>query len=320
MTVRLGFGCAPILGRIGRKASLRALALAYEQGITHFDVARSYGFGEAEQLLGEFLAGKRGGVTVTSKFGVVPPRNTRVLSFAKSVARASLAKLPAGQRVLRACSRAALAGHRYDVPYAQACLEHSLLQLRTDHIDYYLIHDPADAFVVSDELLAFLERARTQGKIGQWGVTGDAPDILRAPGASHAAIFQREANLTRIDQLALEPMDMQGAPGLRTRFLTRPYAGAPAALAAFAARDAVRDAARALGFCHLRPHELSMFFAFSLAGPSGAVIASMFSPRHLVENVQLWQAYQRAGLRGEALAGAILQREAPSVAPAGALP
>ncbi|MFX6040902.1 aldo/keto reductase, partial [Acinetobacter baumannii] len=56
---RLGFGCAPMLGRVGRKDSLRALAIAYDNGIRHFDVARSYGFGEAEALLGEFLAGKR---------------------------------------------------------------------------------------------------------------------------------------------------------------------------------------------------------------------------------------------------------------------
>ena len=48
----LGFGCAPILGRVGERESVAALDHAYARGVRHFDVARSYGWGEAEGLLG----------------------------------------------------------------------------------------------------------------------------------------------------------------------------------------------------------------------------------------------------------------------------
>ena len=43
----LGFGCAPILGSVGAKTATRAIDCAIDCGITHFDLARSYGYGEA---------------------------------------------------------------------------------------------------------------------------------------------------------------------------------------------------------------------------------------------------------------------------------
>jgi aryl-alcohol dehydrogenase-like predicted oxidoreductase len=55
----LGFGCSAVLGRAGRRASLAALGAAYEAGITFYDTARSYGYGESEALLGEFLRGRQ---------------------------------------------------------------------------------------------------------------------------------------------------------------------------------------------------------------------------------------------------------------------
>ena len=54
---QVGFGCSALLGRTGRTESLRALAAAWDEGIRFFDIARSYGYGEAEALLGEFLQG-----------------------------------------------------------------------------------------------------------------------------------------------------------------------------------------------------------------------------------------------------------------------
>ena len=56
---RLGFGCAPVMGKVGRRQALDAMACAFELGVTHFDIARSYGFGDAEAVLGEFVRGRR---------------------------------------------------------------------------------------------------------------------------------------------------------------------------------------------------------------------------------------------------------------------
>ena len=66
----LGFGCAPILGAVGAKTAQRALGCALDEGINHFDVARSYGYGEAEAFLGKFFKGRRDEVVIASKFGI----------------------------------------------------------------------------------------------------------------------------------------------------------------------------------------------------------------------------------------------------------
>jgi len=55
----LGFGCAPILGSKNYKISKKAIELAMENGINHFDLARSYGYGEAENFVGKLIKGKR---------------------------------------------------------------------------------------------------------------------------------------------------------------------------------------------------------------------------------------------------------------------
>ena len=302
---RLGFGCAPMLGRVGRKESLRALAIAYDNGIRHFDVARSYGFGEAEALLGEFLAGKRQHVTVTSKFGVVPPRNTRALSLAKSLARGWIKRMPGGRRMVHAASRVALSQRNYEVGYARACLEQSLRQLRSERIDYYLIHEPHSPEVLSDELHRFLDDAQREGKIGQWGVTIDSPEIMATPLAQQAPAWLFEANLNVLDRLHA------GMGAGRQRFLSRPYGGGPDSLAAGPASRPVRDAVSELGLADLTEQELAMHFALSLAGEHGIVVTSMFSEQHIRQNMALLERYRALGERGRALAPTILGGGSP---------
>ena len=56
MTARLGFGCSGLMARLDRAQSEALLVAAYEAGIRWFDVARSYGYGEAEGVVGRFLA------------------------------------------------------------------------------------------------------------------------------------------------------------------------------------------------------------------------------------------------------------------------
>src|SRR3954447_9867374 len=59
-------------GSLDRSSSLRLLETAFDAGITHFDVARSYGYYEAEPVLGEMIIARRDQVTM-SKAGILPP-------------------------------------------------------------------------------------------------------------------------------------------------------------------------------------------------------------------------------------------------------
>lgn len=67
----LGFGCAPIIGARGPKECKKMIRLALELGINHFDLARSYGFGEAEKFVGLMLSKQRDRLVIASKFGIV---------------------------------------------------------------------------------------------------------------------------------------------------------------------------------------------------------------------------------------------------------
>ena len=58
------------MGRVGRKKSLYAMEQAYESGVTYYDTARSYGYGEAEKILGYFSKDKRDKIIITTKFGI----------------------------------------------------------------------------------------------------------------------------------------------------------------------------------------------------------------------------------------------------------
>src|SRR5438105_7640592 len=96
----IGYGCSQLMARTGRAESIRLLEAAFDAGITHFDVARSYGYGEAESALGAFLAGRRDQVTVTTKLGLGPPRGSGLLKVAKVAARAAVAAAPPLGRVI----------------------------------------------------------------------------------------------------------------------------------------------------------------------------------------------------------------------------
>lgn len=74
----VGFGCNSILSE-GRSKALRLLATAFDAGVRHFDIARSYGTGEAEGILGAFLKNRRSQVTITTKFGIQPVTQTMLM-------------------------------------------------------------------------------------------------------------------------------------------------------------------------------------------------------------------------------------------------
>lgn len=164
----LGFGYASLGGRRGRSESLRLLEAAYDAGITHFDVARSYGYGENESILGDFTSTKRDKVTITTKFGILPARRPAGLKAAKSIAKKLVALNPGMRRVLnqRAAKRAAkvYAGGHFTVQDAKSSLESSLQELRTDYIDILLLHECKPKDLDSNELLEFLKACVEEGK------------------------------------------------------------------------------------------------------------------------------------------------------------
>lgn len=169
-----GFGTAHLMGRIGRRESTRLVHAALDSGITHFDTARLYGLGDAEQMLGEALRG-RPDVTVYTKVGLGHPDHSRlragVHATARPVARARARLLRLRTEtpgpVLRAERHT-----KFSLGYVRASVETSLRLLRRDALDGLLLHEVTSADT-HPELIELLDALVRQGKVRRFGVASE---------------------------------------------------------------------------------------------------------------------------------------------------
>ena len=187
----LGFGCGSVMGRLGRRESLRAMNLAWDQGITLFDTARSYGFGEAEAVLGEFLHGKRVQATVATKFGINPPKLTAMERTARKVPR--LRKM----FVQSAVPEASLP--EFTVEGMRASLEYSLRQLKTDYVDVLFLHEATADVLRQHDLMEALDRLVQAGKVRRVGLFADTSVVAEGIGSGPATLTAMQFNANPFD-------------------------------------------------------------------------------------------------------------------------
>ncbi len=131
--------------RIGNKTDKEMDELvnaAYEGGINFFDHADIYGRGTCEENFGKFLErnhGFRDKIYIQTKCGIKP-------------------------------------GISYDFSYDHIInsVEKSLSRLKTDHIDYLLLHRP-DSLVEPEEVAKAFDKLKNEGKVIQFGVSNQHP-------------------------------------------------------------------------------------------------------------------------------------------------
>lgn len=272
----LGFGCASLMNRVGKKQSLDAIARALDAGITHFDVARAYGLGEAEVLLGEAIAGCREKVVVVTKFGLSPPRAARYLRWVRPIARKAVSFAPHLRRVSRAVVGSNVpVADRFSPAAANGSLESSLKALRTDYIDVFMLHDCVAADL-SDSLLDFLMREIEKGKIRAIGLATSVDQIR------HIA---SNRGLMPICQIANSVMHRNIEKfGHGPRILTHStFEGADRLATCLESRKA--DAPKTVSPLGLTDIQRLMLSYALAANPRGSVIVSMVRPEHLRTNV-----------------------------------
>jgi aryl-alcohol dehydrogenase-like predicted oxidoreductase len=183
----LGFGCSAVMGRVGRKASLAALEAAYDEDVLFYDTARSYGYGESEALLGEFLRGRRDRLLVSTKFGILPAPDHPLKRTLKPVARALLQLVPGARKAIGGqLARMSSAGH-FSVAALQQSLDASLHALRTDYVDFLFLHEPPLSVIHREDLFEALQRLVAAGKVRRLGIASsraviDAAIEARIPG------------------------------------------------------------------------------------------------------------------------------------------
>jgi D-threo-aldose 1-dehydrogenase len=212
-TSQIGFGCASLTSLNDRARALELLHAAFESGITHFDVARLYGFGHAEGIVGEFISGRRDRVTVATKFGLTPPTgliagHAGIVSVARSVVR----RFPLIGGFIRRRARDMVSVGNFSAAAARRSLEKSLSELRTDYVDLLLLHEGTLVDACQDELRHFLNDQVARGTVRHTGIATAADglegDLSLFP--SEYKVFQFEDNIIdrRLDQM--RGVDMAG--------------------------------------------------------------------------------------------------------------
>ncbi|MGH6844144.1 MAG: aldo/keto reductase, partial [Methylocella sp.] len=179
----LGFGCASLGSRVSEAQGLRALGVAFERGVTWYDVAPPYGDGEAEGILGKFLAGRRDRVAICTRFGIPHPVLSPAMRFARPWARAMARAFPQ-LRGGMAKARAVGSRDRLRAEQIESSVEESLRRLRTDYIDVLVLHEPAPRDCASDTILRELRRVIEKGYVRCVAIAGTPEAIVAGARAS----------------------------------------------------------------------------------------------------------------------------------------
>ena len=176
------------------RGRLRLLEVAFEQGVHHFDTAPLYGHGQAEALLGKFSHRRRDAISITTKFGLLPRQyptlmrplipigriiNRRILIPYKqrpshkapqgAVTWQAMPSRPVATPTAGSPTNSAAPPIPYTPSALRSQLEQSLRNLKTDHIDYYLLHE-CQAQYLNQPFLDCLDDLVREGKIRHYGI------------------------------------------------------------------------------------------------------------------------------------------------------
>lgn len=162
----LGAGCMNFVQayspRPSKADAVNVIRTAYEQGVTFFDVAQSYGPFTGEELVGEAVAPFRDKVIVATKFGHEFDANgkwTRLNS---------------------------------DPDYIRKMTEGSLRRLRTDYIDLYYQHR-VDPRTPIEEVAGTIQELIKEGKVRHFGLSeAGGATIRRAHAVQKVTAVQNE--------------------------------------------------------------------------------------------------------------------------------
>lgn len=286
----MGFGCASIMGGIGKRQALRALETAYDVGITHYDVARSYGYGEAETVLGSFIKGKREGICLATKFGIRPSKASFLLRAVKPLARKSIVLFPGLKKRIRRQSQSWMSGGHFSVAMARESLEESLRALKTEYIDIYFLHECTEHDELSDELFHFLDNCVRDGKIRYYGLATRADSIdkiLTRRPANKISILQFISNI-------FTPASFENRSAVEKAFIVHsPFGGQNGLSRIHQILQnnvvAKNDLERTLGINFSNRQVVSqILLSYAMFQANGGVVlCSMFNENHIRENARL---------------------------------
>ena len=267
MASRLGFGCGSILGRVDGRAAELALDLALSLGVNYFDIAPSYGFGDAEAWLGRRIQSQRDSLVITTKYGIHATKLARALRPVKPVFR-MWKKYRGEVNVIDpgATKGALLGGYLLGKSHLTAkglrkSVEKSIKRLRTDRVECLMIHEPEPFDNEFDSLVEAASDLKKDGKIRGFGLSLNLNNI---------SDFERYTNHFDVFQFN-PPYYLPECEKMRIKKLfPRSIIHSP--------------------FSGLKPGESrsERLKRISIDFPISVAVCSMFNPAHIKENVNVF--------------------------------
>jgi aryl-alcohol dehydrogenase-like predicted oxidoreductase len=271
----LGFGCASLGSRISAAPGLKALELAFDRGVTWYDVAPPYGDGQAEALVGSFLKRRRDEVVICTKVGIPRPQISLVKKLVRPAARWAVKAIP-DLRGYIAKGRAPNARPPIDPAIIRSSVETSLRLLKTDHIDVLALHEPTIEDCTNPQIREALAGIVQSGYARAISIAGTTDAI--AAGAASSNIFQ-------VAQLAdgpyfrsVERLRHEHPETKRLFFITHSVFGL-GTLSKFAQQVSQSRETALPG----KPSDLLLDYALA-ENASGVVLVSMYSQSHIEYN------------------------------------
>jgi len=281
---QLGFGCIKLTTHADRRDAVRILEEAFAQGITHFDVARAYGFGRSEGILGEFLRGKREKVTVATKFGIQPPSGLAGRRWTIDLAKKLLSPFPALLRRAKQRGSNRVQSGMFTPAIAIRSLETSLRELRTDYIDVLLLHEANLSEALSQPLVEALQQQVERGTVRAFGVasTFDKLGIAFSQIPAAYQVLQFEDNVRTRN---LRTVQHETDRALITHSIFRPTSSLQNAVAANA--DLASRFSSEINANLREPSVIgSLLLHYALqSNADGVVLFSSSDPQHVSANV-----------------------------------
>jgi aryl-alcohol dehydrogenase-like predicted oxidoreductase len=163
---RVGLGTAPLgsdengplwWGPQDRATAVATVRAALDAGIDWIDTAPFYGWGRAEEIIGEAIRGRRDEVTILTKCGTLRRADGSW-------------------------------GENGSPGAVRTDLEASLRRLGTDHVDALQLHDP-DPEVPVEETVGAIAELVANGKVRHIGLSNHPVDLLRRGSREVGAAF-----------------------------------------------------------------------------------------------------------------------------------
>jgi D-threo-aldose 1-dehydrogenase len=196
---QLGFGCGDLYGGDRWGSSTQLVQAAFDAGIRYFDVARLYGDGSAEGVVGAALKPVRDKVVIATKVGIMPWSMQIGRRLAYKAASAARRLGPVARRWV---PQPAAPSERYGAfapDLLKRSVDMSLKALGTDYIDLLLLHECSPEDAAAPAVLDFLQSLQRAGKIRAFGVATHVPDTVQ--------IIERTPELTRYVQIAADALE-----------------------------------------------------------------------------------------------------------------